>query len=90
MSAQFTLARQRGLTIAKNRDAIFLSNDSKVIRFCKVSGISVLGLKDILVLIAAERIVSMTELQKILKDIEEKDRISIKSEDQALILDQLK
>ena len=79
-----------GLAIAKNRGAIFLSNDSKVIRFCKVSGISVLGLKDILVLIAAKKIVSMTELQKILTDIEAKDRIFIKSEDQALIMDQFK
>jgi predicted nucleic acid-binding protein len=79
-----------GLSIAKNHGAIFLSNDSKVIRFCKVCGISVLGLKEILVLIAAKKIVSMIELQKILKDIEAKDRIFIKSEDQALIMDQFK
>jgi predicted nucleic acid-binding protein len=79
-----------GLAIAKNRGAIFLSNDSKVIRFCKASGISVLGLKDILLLIAAKKIVSMTELQKILTDIEAKDRISIRSEDQTLIMDQFK
>jgi predicted nucleic acid-binding protein len=79
-----------GLAIAKNRGAIFLSNDAKVIRFCKKSGISVLDLKDLLVLIAAKKIVSMTDLQKILKDIEAKDRICIKSEDRALILDQFK
>jgi len=79
-----------GLAITKNRGAIFLSNDLKVIRFCRASGISVLGLKDILVLIAAKKIVSMIELQKILLDIEAKDRIFIKSEDQALIMDQFK
>jgi len=79
-----------GLAIAKNRGATFLSNDSKVIRFCKASGISVLGLKDILVLIAAKKIVPMIELQKTLLDIEAKDRIFIKSEDQALIMDQFK
>ena len=79
-----------GLAIAKNRGAIFLSNDAKVIRFCKASGISVLGLKDILVLISAKKIVSMIELQNILVDIEARDRIIIKSEDRALILDQFK
>ena len=79
-----------GLAIAKNRGAIFLSNDAKVIRFCKASGISVLGLKDLLVLIAAKKIVSRIELQNILVDIEAKDRIIIKSEDRALIMDQFK
>lgn len=79
-----------GLAIARNRGAIFLSNDAKVIRFCKKSGISVLGLKDFLVLIASKRIVSVVELQNILIDMEAKDRIIIKSEDRALILDQFK
>ncbi len=53
-------------------------------RYC----ISVLGLKDFLVLIAAKRIVSRIELQNILIDMEAKDRIIIKSENLALILDQ--
>lgn len=79
-----------GLSIAKNRDAIFLSNDTRVIRFCRVSGISVLGLKDLLALIAAKNVVSLTEMQKILSDIPSKDRIFIKSKDRNLILDQFK
>lgn len=35
----FHFGEAEGLSIAKNRGAIFLSNDSKVICFCKVSGI---------------------------------------------------
>jgi predicted nucleic acid-binding protein len=79
-----------GLSIAKNRGAVFLSNDIKVIRFCRVSGISVLGLKDLLALIAAKKVVSLTEMQKILSDISAKDRVFIKSKDRDLILDQFK
>lgn len=79
-----------GLSIAKNRSAIFLSNDTKVIRFCRVSGISVLGLKDLLALIAAKKVVSLTEMQEILNDISAKDRVFIKSKDRDLILGQFK
>jgi predicted nucleic acid-binding protein len=79
-----------GLSIAKNRGAIFLSNDAKAIRFGKASGISVLGLKDLLVLIARKKIVTMTEMQKILTNIDLKDRITIKNKDRLAILDQFK
>ncbi|MEI8003180.1 MAG: hypothetical protein WCG94_02475 [Methanothrix sp.] len=75
-----------GLSIAKNRGAIFLSNDSQVIRFCKESDISVLGLKDFLVLIAMKRVVSLADMKTILRDIADKDRTFIKEKDLATII----
>jgi len=37
-----------GMSIAKNRNAVFLTNDGKVVRLCEEKGIMVLDLKDVL------------------------------------------
>lgn len=76
-----------GVSIAKNRDAILLTNDSKVVRYCKEIGVDVLDLKDILLLLAIRRTVNYAEMKDLLQDIEEKDKIVIK--DKASILDRL-
>lgn len=76
-----------GVSIAKNRDAILLTNDSKVVRYCKEIGIDVLDLKDILLLLAIRRTVTYAEMKDLLQDIEGKDKIVIR--DKASILDRL-
>jgi len=76
-----------GVSIAKNRGAIFLTNDSKVVRYCKEIGIDVLDLKDILLLLAIRRMVTHAEMKDLIQDIEEKDNTAIK--DKTSILDRL-
>ncbi len=76
-----------GISIAKNRGAIFLTNDSKVVRYCKEIGIDVLDLKDILLLLAIRRMVTHTEMIDLIQDIEAKDNTVIK--DKTSILDRL-
>ncbi len=76
-----------GISIAKNRGAIFLTNDSKVVRYCKEIGIKVLDLKDILLLLAIRQMVTRTEMKDLIQDLEEKDNTIIK--DKISILDRL-
>ena len=75
------------VSIAKNRGAILLTNDSKVVRYCKDIGIDVLDLKDILLLLAIRETVTYAEMKDLLQDIEAKDNTVIK--DKASILDML-
>jgi hypothetical protein len=64
-----------------------LTNDSKVVRYCRGMGIDVLDLKDILLLLAIRRMVTYAEMKYLLKDIEVKDNTVIK--DKPSILDRL-
>lgn len=73
-----------GLSIAKNRKAFFLTNDSIVVNFCRDEGIKVLNLKDVLVLIARKGIVTKEEMVRILKDIEDRDNTFIKNKEDIL------
>src|SRR3972149_5522447 len=47
-----------GVTIAKMRDAVFLTNDSLVVRFCEENEIKVLDLKDVLNLMGEKGVVT--------------------------------
>jgi predicted nucleic acid-binding protein len=76
-----------GISIAKNRGAIFLTNDSKVVHYCKEIGIEVLDLKDILLLLAIRKMITHAEMKDLIQDIEEKDNTLIK--DKASILNRL-
>lgn len=77
-----------GLSICKNRCAIFLTNDSKVVCCCKEIGIDVLDLKDLLLLLSIHKMVTYAEMDDLLHDIEEKDNTVIK--DRSSILDEFK
>ncbi len=72
------------LSIAKNRGALFLTNDSKMTRFCEEEGILMLNLKDLLSLIAINRIVTLPEMEKLLQEIEAKDNTFIKDKSSIL------
>ncbi len=76
-----------GVSIAKNRGAIFSTNDSRVVRYCREIGIDVLDLKDVLLLLTVRQAVTYAEMKDLLQDIEEKDNTVIK--DKASILDRL-
>ena len=67
-----------GISICKNRNAVFLTNDSIVVKFCEAEGIKVLNLKDILIFMAGSNLVSKTEMMDIIRNIENKDNTVIK------------
>ena len=67
-----------GIAICKNRNAVFLTNDSIVVNFCEAKGIKVLNLKDVLIFMAGSNLVSKTEMMDIIKDIEDRDNTVIK------------
>lgn len=69
-----------GISICKNRDAVFLTNDSIVVKFCEANEIKVLNLKDVLIFIAGNNLVSKAEMIGIVKDIETKDNTVIKNQ----------
>lgn len=75
-----------GLAITKMREAIFLTNDSLVVRFCEENGIKVLDLKDVLTLMGERGVVAKKEMLDILREIEIKDNTTIKGKEDILEL----
>jgi predicted nucleic acid-binding protein len=75
-----------GLAIAKVRSAVFLTNDSQVVRFCEENGIKVMDLKDVLMVIGEKGIVDKREMAAILTKIELKDNTTIKGKEEVIEL----
>ena len=74
-----------GLIISKNRNAIFLTNDSRAVRYCRDNDTKVLDLRDILLLLFKRRALTREEMKDLIRDIEDMDNITIK--DKSSILD---
>jgi len=74
------------LAIAKIRDAVFLTNDSQVVRFCEENEIKVLDLKDVLTLMGERGVVTKKEMLGIFRDIKTKDNTTIKEKEEILEL----
>lgn len=72
------------MAIAKMREAVFLTNDSLVVRFCEENEIKVLDLKDVLTLMGEKGVVTRKEMLDILRDIEAKDNTIIKVKEEIL------
>jgi predicted nucleic acid-binding protein len=73
-----------GIAIAKNRGAVFLTNDSLVIKFCEEKKIKALSLKDVLILIANRGIIGEEEMRGLLREIEEGDNTFIREKEEIL------
>jgi len=71
------LGEAEGIAIAKCRDGVFMTNDSRAVRFCEEKGVMVLNLKDVLRKIAADEMVNKDEMLKLIKGIENEDRTFI-------------
>ena len=67
-----------GLIISKNRNAIFLTNDSRAVRYCKDNDIKVLDLRDILLILFRQRALTREEMNDLIQDIEDMDNVVIK------------
>lgn len=66
------------MSLAKNRNFVFLTNDTVALEYAQSKNIKVLNLKDILVRIATSSLLSMEEIENFMRDIEEKDNTYIK------------
>ena len=67
-----------GVIISKNRNAIFLTNDSRAVRYCKDNDTKVLDLRDILLILFKQKALNQEELNDLIQDIEDMDNIIIK------------
>ena len=71
------LGEAEGIAIAKCRGGVFMTNDSRAVRFCGEKGVKVLNLKDVLRKIAVDGIVDKGEMLKLIRGIENEDRTYI-------------
>ena len=76
-----------GLIISKNRNAIFLTNDSRAVRYCNDNDIKVLDLRDILLILFKERALTREKMNDLIQNIEDMDNITFK--DKSSILDNI-
>lgn len=68
-----------GMILSKNRCAIFLTNDSRAVRYCRDSDINVLDLRDILFLLFMQKALNRDEIINLIRTIEDNDHIIIKN-----------
>lgn len=73
-----------GIVIAKNRSAVFLTNDGEVVKLCEEEKILVLDLKDVLKQIARKNLVNGREMLHILDEIEKIENTLIKEKEDIL------
>ncbi len=72
------------MSIAKNRNMVFLTNDRKAVRLCEETGILVLDIKDVLKQIAREKLIDKNEMLQILDDVERLDNTVIKEKEEII------
>lgn len=75
-----------GWILSKNRSAIFLTNDSRAVRYCRDRDIKVLDLRDILFLLFMQKALRRDEIIDLIRIIEDKDNIIIKNKSELLDL----
>lgn len=66
-----------GITIARNRGWIFLTNDRVAVKLCEQMNVAVLDLKDLLKIAARTKIIDEAEMIETIRDIEIKDNTII-------------
>ena len=66
-----------GIAIAKCRDGVFMTNDSRAIMFCEEKRVNVLNLKDVSRKMGVDGILDKGEMLKLIRGIENKDQTYI-------------
>jgi predicted nucleic acid-binding protein len=79
---QIHYGEAESMSLAKNRNYVFLTNDTVALKYAQSKDIKVLNLKDILVRIAASSLLSREEMENLIRDIKEKDNTYIKWEEE--------
>ena len=80
----FSKGERDSLVICKERDGIFVTNERKVINYCKKHDIKYFDLRDILKGLHQFMNFSKDEVSKLIDEIEEKDNIIIKDKNEIL------
>jgi len=79
---QIHYGEAESMSLAKNRNNIFLTNDTVALKYAQSKNIKVLNLKDILIRVATSSLLSKEEMENLIRNIEEKDNTYIKWKDE--------
>lgn len=80
----FSKGERDSLVICKERNGILVTNERKVINYCKKQDIKCFDLRDILKALHQFMDFSKDEVSKLIEEIEEKDNIIIKDKNEIL------
>ncbi|HLD42526.1 MAG TPA: hypothetical protein VJB08_00890 [Candidatus Nanoarchaeia archaeon] len=69
------------IAVAKIRNAVFLTNEKKVLNFCEKHGVAALTLNSILRYLWEEEIRTKEYVKELIEEIEKKDKIIVPSKD---------
>ena len=84
LPSSFSKGERDSLVICKERNGIFVTNERKVINYCKKHDIAYFDLRDILKALHQFMNFSKDEVSKLIDEIEEKDNIIIKDKNEIL------
>jgi hypothetical protein len=73
-----------GLSICREKNATFLTNDRQAIRFAEKCGIDALDMKDLLTLLAIKRVLGCDEMMSLIREIEIRDNTCVKYKDKIM------
>ncbi|MGA9098314.1 MAG: hypothetical protein WB392_05215 [Methanotrichaceae archaeon] len=73
-----------GLSICREKEAIFLTDDQQIIRFAEKVGINAMDMKDLLTLLAIRHVLGYEEMLSLIKEIEIQDNTCVKYKDRIL------
>lgn len=73
-----------GLSICREKKAIFLTDDRQAIRFAEKCGINVMDMRDLLTLLAIRRVLGYEEMISLIREIEIQDNTCVKYKDKIL------
>ena len=69
------------MTICKRFNATFASNERRVMHHCQTNGIHCINLVDILRLLWELKILTQTDVRKVITEIETEDRLKFRTTD---------
>ena len=80
----FGYGERDSVIIAQRRAMVFVTNERRVINYCRNEKINCLWLEKILRFLWKEHILSKEEVKRAMDEIEEKDKLIISSKDEVL------
>lgn len=82
LHSSFSKGERDSIAICKERNCVFVTNEKKVVNYCKKHGIIYFDLRDILKALHLFLNFSRNDINKLMKEIEEKDNIIIKDKEE--------
>ncbi len=78
----FGRGEQDSLAIAKKRSAVFVTNEKKVVKYCRQENIPVVTLNTLLRFLWEEKVCTKKQVQELIYEIETKDKLIIQSKEE--------